>query len=124
MSNMLSDIVTAAIAQAPDITVAGQVGENEDLAAKVDLVGADAVIVQSDRPDAAEIFASLLHRSPALKVIAIRSDCSGGFLHQLRPYSIRLPELSADLLQSALQREVSLKWETDWDAALPLLQAT
>jgi hypothetical protein len=124
MSNMLFDIVTAAIAQAPDITVAGQVGENEDLAAKVDLVGVDAVIVQSDRPDSAEIFASLLRRCPALKVIAIRSDCSSGSLHQLRPYSIRLPELSADLLQSALRREVSLKWETDWDVALPLLQAT
>jgi hypothetical protein len=107
MSNMLSDIVAAAVAHASDITVAGQVGENGDLAAKVRLVGADAVIVQSDQPHAVEIFAALLHNFPALKVIAIRGDCSSGYLHQLRPYSIRLPELSADLLRSALRVQIA-----------------
>lgn len=120
---MLSGIVTAAIAQAPDILVAEQIGENEDLATKVGLAGADAVIVQSERPDAAESFASLLHRFPALKVIAIRGDCSSGVLHQLRPYFIRLPELSAELLQSVLRAQIVATSETDWNAVLPLLQA-
>jgi hypothetical protein len=123
MSNMLFGIVTAAIAQAPDIVVAGQVGEKDDLTNNVGLTGADAVIVQSDRPDAAESFVSLFRSFPALKVIAIRSDCSSGFLYQLRPQSIRLPELSADLLQSALRARIVVTSQIDWSAVLPLLPA-
>jgi hypothetical protein len=123
MSNMLSSIVTTAITQMPDIIVAGRVGENEDLALKIGLTGADAVIVQTNRPGAAESFAPLLRGSPALKVVAIDGGCSSGFLHQLRPHSIRLPELSADLLQSVLRTQISVTWHTDWSAVLQLLQA-
>jgi hypothetical protein len=123
MSNMLSSIVTAAIAQAPDIVVAGQVGEKKDLPMKVGVIGADAVIVQSDHADVAESFMPLLTAFPALKVIAIQSDCNSGFLHQLRPHSIRLPLVSADLLQSALRAQISVTWQTDWNAVLQLLQA-
>jgi hypothetical protein len=123
MSSLLSSIVIAAIAQAPDIVVAGQVGENEDLATKVGLTGVDAVIVRTDRPDEAETFVSLLRRFPSLKVIAIDGDRSHGSLHQLRPHSIRLPELSADLLQSALRAQISVTWHMDWSAVLQLMQA-
>jgi len=105
---MLSGIVTAAIGQAPDIVVAGQVRENEHLATKVSLTGADAVIVQTDRPDAPESFMSLFRGCPALRVVAIDGDCSRGFLHELRPHSIRLPALSAEVLQSALQGQITM----------------
>ena len=108
MSNMLSTIVTAAIAQAPDIVVVGRAGENEDLALKIGLTSADAVIVQADRPEAVKNFVPLFRGFPALKVVVIDGDCSSGFLHQLRLHSIRLPELSADLLQSVLRAEISL----------------
>jgi hypothetical protein len=123
MSNMLSSIVTAAIAQAPDIVVAGRVGENEDLAAKLGLTPVDAVVVQTYRPEAAESFISLMGRFPALKVIAIDGEGNNGFLYQLRPYSIRLPELSADLLQSVLRTQISVVSQTDWSAVLQLMQA-
>jgi hypothetical protein len=122
MSNMLSAIVTAAIAHAADIVVAGRVADGEDLGTKIGLLSADAVIAQTDRPDAAESFLPLLHSFPALKVMAINCDCSRGFLHQLRPQSIRLPEISADLLQSVLRTQISVTWNTDWSAVLQLMR--
>ena len=70
--------------------------------------GADAVIVQTDRPDAPESFMSLFRGCPALRVVAIDGDCSRGFLHELRPHSIRLPALSAEVLQSALQGQITM----------------
>lgn len=99
---MLSSIVTAALAQAPDLVVAGQSGDDEDLTAQISLTSANAVITQSTRPGAVERFVPLLRRFPTLKVVAIDSVSNTGFVHQLRPYSIRLPELSADVLQSVL----------------------
>jgi hypothetical protein len=123
MSNMLSAIITAAITHAADIVVAGRVGDDEDLATKIGLSGADALIMQTDRPDVAESFAPLLSSFPALKVMAINGDCSRGFLHQLRPQSIRLPEISADLLQSVLRTQISVTWNTDWSAVLQMIQA-
>jgi hypothetical protein len=102
MSNMLSKIVTAALASASDIVVAGHVADTKDLVSQIRLSGADAVIVQTDRPRTAATFLPLLHTFPTLKVVAI--DSAGcGFLHQLRPYSFRFPEVSAEVLLSALR---------------------
>jgi DNA-binding NarL/FixJ family response regulator len=107
MSNMLSSIVTAALAQAPDLSVVGHVREDEDLAAQISLTHADAVIARSSRPGAIENFVPLLNRFPALKLVAVDNASNSGFVHQLRPYSIRLPELSADLLQSVLRTQLA-----------------
>lgn len=103
MSNMLSSIITAALAQAPDLVVAGQIGDDEDLTAQISLTNADAVITQSSSPAAIERFVPLLRRFPELKVVAIHSASNSGFVHQLRPYSTRLPELSANALQAVLR---------------------
>jgi hypothetical protein len=102
-SNMLSSIITAALAQAPDLVVAGQIGDDEDLTAQISMTNADAVITQSGTPGAIENFVPLLRRFPELKVVAIHSASNRGFVHQLRPYSTRLPELSADVLQAVLR---------------------
>lgn len=103
MSNMLSSIITAALAQAPDLVVAGQIGDDEDLTAQISLTKADAVITQSSTPEAIERFVPLLRRFPELKVVAIHSASNSGFVHQVRPYSTRLPELSAEVLQAVLR---------------------
>ena len=103
MSNMLSNIVKAALAQAPDIIVLGHVADDGRLASQIRLTSADAVIVQTSHPSAAATFSELLHTFPALKVVAIDSAGSGGFLHQLRPYSTRLAEVAVKVLLSALR---------------------
>jgi len=99
---MLSNIVTAALAPAPDIVVVGHVADIDDLADQIRLTGADAVIVQTNRPGAATTFLPLLRTFSTLKVVAI--DATGsGYLHQLRPYSFRFADVSADALLGALR---------------------
>jgi hypothetical protein len=106
MSNMLSDILTGVLAQTPDFVVAGNVGEGEDLAMEIRTNRADALILQSDQPGTTDSFASLLRNFPALKVVAIDATGNSGFVHQLRPYSVRIDELSADALQSVLRADL------------------
>jgi hypothetical protein len=101
-SNMLSNIVTAALAQAHDLVVVSNIGEHEDLASHIRLTSADAVVVQAREPGGVERFAPLLRSFPALTVVAI-DPTGSGFVYQLRPYSIRVAEFSADVLQSVLR---------------------
>jgi hypothetical protein len=103
MSNMLADIVTAALAPAPDIVIARAANERRGIAAEVRATRPDAVITQTARPGNGEAFHGLLLSFPALKVIAIASDGSSGFVHQLRLMSSPVRELSAGTLQAALR---------------------
>jgi chemotaxis response regulator CheB len=102
MSNLLSNIITAALADVPEIVVAGKVGDGEDIHSQIRLAGADAVILQSSEPGSADQFMSLLLRSPALTVVAIDASANNGFIHRLRLCSTGLAVLSAGALQSAL----------------------
>ena len=104
---MLSNIVMAALAQEPDVVVVGGVSADKDLATQVGLARADAVILQTNRPGAAANFTDLLHAFPVLKVVAIDPTGRRGFLHQLRPYSIRVAEVSVDALLSALRQPLT-----------------
>lgn len=103
MSKMLSDIITAALAQAPEIVVIGNVSRGEDVAFEIRLANVDAVIMEVSELGVPENFAPLLRSFPALKVVAIDSSGHTGYVHQLRPFSIRLAELSAEILQSVLR---------------------
>jgi hypothetical protein len=103
MSRMLSDIIRAALAEAPGIAIAGNVSRDADIALEIRLVNADAVIMEIREPGASANFTPLLESFPALKVIAIDSTSKTGYAHHLHPCSIRLAELSAETLQSALR---------------------
>ena len=103
MSPMLTEIVSAALEQAPDIAIAGVSDQSEDLAEQVRSTQVQAVVTQVSEAGDAARFRPLLLSFPALKVIAIASDGKGGFLHEMRPWSTRLVELSAATLLAALQ---------------------
>jgi hypothetical protein len=102
LSNMLSDIVTAALASLPEITVVGRITGSVDLSLELRLMNADAVIAQTSQPANADRFLPLLRSFPELKIVAIDSGGAMGFVHQLRPSSLRLTELSAEVLYTAL----------------------
>jgi DNA-binding NarL/FixJ family response regulator len=103
MSTMLTAIITAALEQSPDMTIAGVASERDDLAALVRSAQVDVVVIQAAEPGDSGRFRPLLLSFPALKVIAITSDGKGGFLHEMRPWSMQLVELSAATLLSALR---------------------
>jgi len=102
MSNMLSNIITAALEQSSDMQIAGVTIECDDLADPIRLTQADAVVMQTALPGAGLQYQNLLLTFPKLKVIAIASDGRGGFVHELRPWSAQLVELSAATLVAAL----------------------
>ena len=102
LSNMLSDIVTAALATLPEITMVGRITGAGDLAGEIRLMKADAVIAQSSEPANSGPFLPLLRSFPELKLVAIDSAGVAGFLHQLRPSLLHLTELSAEVLYTAL----------------------
>jgi DNA-binding NarL/FixJ family response regulator len=103
MSNMLTSIITAALEQSPDMTIAGVVSEGDDLAARVRAARADAVVMQMADPGDFERFRPLLLSFPTLKVIGITSDGKSGFLHELHPWSTQIVEVSAATLLTALR---------------------
>ena len=105
MSNMLSSIVTAALSQEPDIIITGQIPASDDLASEIQGANADVLIVQMDPPSATDIFLPLLGSFPNLVVMAINSGCTGGFVHRLRPCSLRVPEISAGVLKTILRAQ-------------------
>jgi DNA-binding NarL/FixJ family response regulator len=103
MSNMLTSIISAALEQSPDVIIAGSCSEHDDLALQIRVTQADAVLMQVAEPGNAVRFRALLLSFPTLKVVAITSDGKRGFLHELRPRSTRIVELSAASLQAALR---------------------
>lgn len=99
---MLNSIITAVLEEAPQTTITGVIGDRDDLATAVRSARADAVVLQTAEPGVTARYHELLSSFPALKVIAIASDGRGGFLHELRPWSMQLVELSAESLLAAL----------------------
>jgi hypothetical protein len=104
MSNMLSDIVTAALVHAHDFVVVGNIGEREDLLSQIRQTRADVVIVQSLQSGAPESFLPMLHVFPTLTIVAI-GPTGSGLAHQLRLHSVRIAELSVETLQSVLRTD-------------------
>src|SRR5437660_5420238 len=105
MSNMLSNIVAAVVDQMPDSVVAGRSDTRDHLFSDVRLTNADVVMLQDEHPDKTESFLELLRRFPALLVVAITADGTAGYLHELRPHTTYLAELSAAALQVALRAD-------------------
>jgi hypothetical protein len=99
---MLNGVITAVLEQSPEMIIAGVAREPDDLADAIRSVEADAVVVQVTEPGSSSRYRNLLLGFPALKVIAIASDGRGGFVHELRPWSAQLTELSAATLLAAL----------------------
>jgi chemotaxis response regulator CheB len=103
MSNMLASVVTGVLARLPDMIVAGRAEAGDDLIAKIRSTQADVVMLQSDDPGHAAAYEPMLRGFPVLKVVAIAADGNSGFLHEMRPFSLPLPELSGEVLLTALR---------------------
>jgi hypothetical protein len=106
MSNMAANIVTSALLAAPDVVVAGRVGPDGDLITEICSAAADAVILHEGHGGDGHQTMTVLQRFPALKVVTISANGRSGILHELRLVTIRLEDLSVDLLQRALRGDL------------------
>ncbi len=106
MTNMLSTIVTAVIAEIPDGLVAGRIGRDEALDAAVMAAGADVIVLQDEHPGDVARHAALLRRFPRLRVVELTADGMNCFVHQMRPSAIFVADLSAGRLRGALEGDI------------------
>jgi DNA-binding NarL/FixJ family response regulator len=102
-SQMLTNIIAAALQQSPDMVVAGVANERSSLTRRIRATRAEAVIMQVVEPGDFEHFRPLLLSFPRLKVIGITGDGQSAFVHELHPHSMQLTELSTATLLAALQ---------------------
>jgi hypothetical protein len=79
---------------------------------------ADALLIGVAEPSDSSRFRPLLLGFPRLKIVAITSDGNHGFLHELRPRSTRIIELSAATLRAALRPPVAADAVTYVDVVL------
>ena len=102
-SKMLTNIITAALQQSPDMVIVGVANERASLARRIRATRAEAVIMQVVEPGDFEHFRPLPVSFPTLRVIGITGDGQSGFVHELHPRSMQLVELSTATLLAALQ---------------------
>ena len=103
MSNMLFQIITGVLAQTPENVVVGRVSEPAGMAAQIRSSHPDVVMMQATSPRDASAVWPLLYRFPTLKIVTIAGNGASGFVHELRPTTRALDELSADTLRDALR---------------------
>jgi DNA-binding NarL/FixJ family response regulator len=105
MTNMLFQIVSAVVAQSSESILVGRVDTGEEMASRIRSTQADVLMMQVNDPESGHTVWPLLYRFPTLKVVTIASSGRKGFVHELRPLSRPLAELSAEALHAALHSE-------------------
>ena len=107
MTAMLASIIDVVLGGAPDLVVAGRSRAGDDLVAQIRLAHADVMMMSSPDPGNIDNLVALLGNCPSLRVLAIAADCSSGYVHELRPHSTRIANISAEVLVAAVRGQAS-----------------
>lgn len=106
MPRMLHDIVTDIVSSQPDMLVAGPPASRDDLARAVRHSSADVVIAGQRGATEPNGYGELLVAFPRLKVLSIAGDGRRTSLHEMRPCTVPLGEVSVDELVEAIRAAV------------------
>jgi hypothetical protein len=98
LPRLLEEIVSDAIAQAPDLTVTAKLPDVEALAC--DPPATDVVVLGTE---SSELIAATLERQPRLAVLAVSDDARSSSLYVLRPERTRVGDLSPERLVAAIR---------------------
>jgi len=93
LPQMMSEIVTNILDQAPDVT----------LVATSDAEHAEVVIVAAENEELPAAGRTQLARRPAGKVLTINWPGGSAYLYELRPHGTPLGEVSAETLLAAIR---------------------
>jgi hypothetical protein len=102
MPALLLDILHHIVESAPDMTIVGQIAD-DDLAGAAKRLRADAILVGEDAARDTREYAQLLLSRPRLKVLVIANEGKNGTLLEMRPQHIPLGEISAETLRDAIR---------------------
>jgi hypothetical protein len=98
LPRLLEEIVSDALAQAPDLTITATLPDAEALA--LEPPGADVVVLGTD---SSGVIAAALERQPRLAVLAVSDDARSSSLYVLRPERTRIGDLSPASLVAAIR---------------------
>ena len=93
LPQLLSEIVTDMLGQAPEFALAAEGTSPDEL---------DVVIVRAHGDELPEAGRDQLARRPTSRALAIGGDGRRAYLFELRPHRTLIGELSADTLRAAL----------------------
>jgi DNA-binding NarL/FixJ family response regulator len=103
MPRMLRELVGAAVTEAPDISLVGDVDAGDEIAASLDRTDADVLIVSVPDERARASFEPLLYRNPRLTLLTIGANGRSVALHELRPHTVTLGDVSPTELVAAIR---------------------
>jgi len=103
MPRMLIDMLTDIVMAHPEMMISGKVDETTDICAAAEMAEADVVILSEPTGRQRRCHRELLYSRPRLKVLSITRDGHQFFLHELRPFSAPLGEISRESLVQAIR---------------------
>ena len=109
MPRMMRELVGAAVSDAPDITLVGSSQNGEPLAASLNRARADVLIVEARDEGISSNFDALLYDHPRLTLLTIGEHGRSTALHELRPHTLALGEVSPTELVDAIRASARAK---------------
>jgi len=106
MPIMLRQILRSVVVGIPGVSDVTELPHNDLRSPEVLVSGADLVIVGDEEASEEEI-AALLRRHRRLRVLAVSSQGTSGFLYEMTPSRTRIEELSHDAVTDAVLRAMS-----------------
>jgi chemotaxis response regulator CheB len=106
MPGMLGDILRNAVAGQPDMTVAGEIADQERLAPTVQRADPDVIIIGAADGDLPPFLQRVMEASPRLKILVVAADGREVVLHELRPNAIPVLDVSVESILREIRRAV------------------
>jgi DNA-binding NarL/FixJ family response regulator len=106
MPQMLREVIDGAIGEAPDMHVVGSVGEREPVATSLDRTDADVLIIGVSDEGGSATLDALLYERPRVTLLTIGANGRSTALHELRPHSVSLGDVSPRGLVDAIRASV------------------
>ena len=103
MPRLLHEIVETTVTSQPDMTIAGRVGQSEDIAAAAKRTDAVVVILceSNDPSDGAPW--QVLSENPDLRLLTITEDGHRAIRYELRPHKVVIEDISSAGLIDAIR---------------------
>lgn len=103
MPRILRELIDGAIGETADMAVVGTVEAPERVASSLERTKADVLIIGTPGDADSVQLQSLLYTQPRLRLVTIGGDGRSTALHELRPFTIALGDVSPDVLLDAIR---------------------
>jgi DNA-binding NarL/FixJ family response regulator len=100
---MLREIVRDSVTRQADLEIVGDYGKTDEFLEAVK--GVDVAIIGARQPDDSTLAREVLQASPSTRVLLIAMNGGSAVLWELRPYKVRLDDVSPESLIRAIRAD-------------------